>query len=81
MQVRKTRAIGFRLKNSAAITGTATGYPIQSFVGNNQRGEWPVVRKSRARKSHAIGIDGEHGAISRTAATPRRPIKGIARQD
>ena len=33
----------------------------------------------QVRKTRAIGVDGEHRAIARTAATLRRPIQGVAR--
>ena len=93
MQVRKARAIGIdgehRAVARSAATHCAVPYRVLPDKINPAIGLAPsllvLVTRSRCRetmqvrKTRAIGVDGEHRAIARTAACICRPIQGIAR--
>ena len=85
MQVRKTCAIGVDGEHRAfARTAASIRSPIEGVAREDQSGlrissVVPASEIIQIRKTRAIGVDSEHGALIRTAASKGRSIQGVAR--
>src|SRR5437773_1058149 len=88
IQGRKTVAIDVDLKHRAlASTAALVRCPVQRIARQNQtrlRINSVAVRTARGcreimqyHKAAAIGVDGEHRPIARTATVTRRPIQDV----
>ena len=68
---------------ATARTASTNRRPIQSVVREKQSGirqsSVAVSETMQVRKARAIGVKGEHRAISQTASTGRRPKQGVAK--